>query len=67
MFAFRCKSVRFAKAYINHFVALPNAIYCHSMYWMSKREESNIWKCTGGEKAVGVVETVETWKRFTPN
>jgi len=27
---------------------------------MSKREESNIWKCTGGEKAVGVVETVET-------
>jgi len=32
MFAFRCKSVRFAKAYVNHILALPSAMYSHSVF-----------------------------------
>jgi len=57
--ALQCKAVRFAKAYVNQYVALPKAMYSHSvyLYWISKREKRNIGKCTGGEKLGGGAET----------
>lgn len=44
--------VRYAKAYVNQFLALPNAVYSHNvyLYWKSIRDEGNIGKCTGGVK-----------------
>lgn len=59
--AFQSILVRFAKGYVNQFLALPNAMYSHKvyLYWMSIREEGNIGKCTGGENLRVDVETVE--------
>ena len=51
-----------AKAYVNHFLAIPNAMYSHSvyLYLIYIRKEGNRGKCTGGEMLGGDVETVET-------
>ena len=48
-FVFLFIPVRFHKAYVNQFLALPNAMYSHSayLYWKSIREEGNIKKYTG--------------------
>lgn len=59
--ALRSILVRFAKAYVNHFLPIRNAMSSHSvyLYWMSIREEGNLGKYTGGEKLRGD-ETAET-------
>jgi len=57
--ALQYKAVRFAIEYVYQYVALPKAMYSHSvyLYWISKGEKGNIGKCTGGEKLGGGAET----------
>jgi hypothetical protein len=63
MSAIQCTPVFSQMTYVNQFLALPNAVYIHSiyLYWMSIRVEGDIAKCIGGRKAGRYAETVETW------
>ena len=47
--------MRSAKAYVNNFLGLPNAMCSHNvyLYWMPVRDEENITKRTGGRKVGG--------------
>jgi hypothetical protein len=61
--AYPCNPARFAKAYVNHFLAPPTATYSHRvhLYWMPERVVGGIVE---GEKWGGDAARVEIWKRF---
>jgi hypothetical protein len=64
MFAIQCIPVLSRMTYVNQFLALPNAMYSHSiyLYWTSIGVEGSIGKYIGGRKAGRNADTVETWE-----
>ena len=63
----RCLPLLSSMAYVNQFLALPNATYSHSvhLYWMCIRENGNIGKFVCVCKVRGDEETAETLENYT--